>query len=83
MSPSVIPTNPIVELDVDTEKLAIDKKREQDSNHKWALGVRDGHGWVPNGQGVFMWDRKWEVSVRDHGVRDLMKAEMKIRPDNP
>ena len=82
MSPSAVPANPITELDIQAEKLAIDKKREQDSNHKWALGVRDGHGSVPNGQGVFPWDRWWDVPVRDHGVRDLMKAEMKIRPDN-
>ena len=83
MSLSAIPTSPIIELDIDAEKLVVDKKREQDSNHKWARGIRDGPGSAPRGQFVNPLDHKWEVSARDQELRNVMKEHMKIRPEVP
>ena len=83
--PSAIPTAPIAELDVDAQKLAVDKKREHDLSRKWAHGIRDAGRRGPLEPGAFYGlENRWDVPARNHGVRDAaMKAKMKIRPITP
>ena len=82
---SAVAASPVAELDMDTQKLAIEKKREQDLSRKWARGVRDGNRHGPLESGVFgdLAQHQWDVPARNHGARDAMKAEMKIRPVFP